>query len=1320
MKTHTPLKSIRNLLVAIFSSLLLFFSIGSNLTNVKATGATSIDPVSTPFNKDNALVIAKNVDVSQVDVQVTGASPTITRMTGNKRPTNMTDSDATQIAFASPADMQNAVINVKYAKAVGTYGDKPIYAQLKIHDIQAQPQPPQYGPEYMSWEISDKLYNGIQSNGEQQYHMDLTFTDENGTPIDVGEGGFTTYLTLNSLNQATASATNGSFNHIITGNEFANYEKMGSLPYYKTNDSILKDYTSPWSGTPVIGGNRSAKTVKNNVDTDFGFADVLGQPTFTNASASFQVQGSTLKFVIGNSASQSEDNKLNGGDYGYLNSQWTAFSSATLWNPVPEQPTKDVMQNDTDDPSNQANFHSINRQTVDPNEKFEYTISEPVGQMNVTILNKYKTFEFSDKLPDEVDYLKNGYVTNDAGKKLPDDAGNFTFEDGILKYTFSDNYLANIMPYSGETYTVHMPVQVKANVKPNTVINNVGHVQIDKDKADTNKTENPVGSDPGTQIYKKIFVGKFDNVKDWDSLFKSAVKSSSSADDNDTAKTQNQAATKTLKKQLTRDSGDDNYDGSDALKDEQKLTAKDDTTDVHFAVQFKLSKYGDFSSLTLEDKLHDAFNYKSAKIIDSKGKDLTNDGKLDTGSSKHDVTWTANDAESLRGKTVYLYITVNLNKDYKYTSDLIDSQTGNYLIPNDANAIVGKDTYKSNQVHVVVPNPEGTLPATTKSVVDANGNDVNHKEVANGDTLYYHVDQKVGNLNEDMLKPYSSFGLSDKLDPNVKYVESSVVNKDTNKKIDDTNTTEYDQKTHTVSWTASKDFLSKMPLKGETYELVIKVKVDNSTALENALGGDNKEDPGTQVVIKNIGQSTINDKPQKTNEVENPLKPKDPVKPTKTVVDADGKDMNHKVVHNGDILTYKVDEKVGTLGKDLVSRYKSFLISDKLDNNLDYIKADLVDKANPEKEISDPSQITFDQTQNTVTWTASSDFLQNMKLQGETYELVIQAKVNVKDGGDSKDQIINTATVNIDDNPQLTNEVENPLNHKNPAPTKSVVDKDGKDINNAKVKPGDELYYHVDQKVGTLGKDLSQRYPDFSIKDQLDNRVIYKNAYVINKADGKKMSKPSELTFEPTSNTVLFTASKDFLDKMELKGETYELVIKTVVKGNSSDLKKDSSNSDQSADSTSNANDQETQSSDKLKELEPDLNSKSDSSFDTKSEVDTKTASDSDDSTANNDSSDTTTPAADNLDSSYNDSGENDIVNVATSTLGGEPLDTNEVRNPLEPDKNPATPDKDNPKDQDNPSDEMPEDAPSYKKMAQTGSISFWQQLLNQFFALFK
>ncbi|MBA1394997.1 isopeptide-forming domain-containing fimbrial protein, partial [Lactobacillus sp. XV13L] len=148
--------------------------------------------------------------------------------------------------------------------------------------------------------------------------------------------------------------------------------------------------------------------------------------------------------------------------------------------------------------------------------------------------------------------------------------------------------------------------------------------------------------------------------------------------------------------------------------------------------------------------------------------------------------------------------------------------------PNTASAIVDDKPFDSNEVHVIVPH-DGLAPAPIKSVVDANNYDINHKLVKDGDILYYHVDQKVGTLGTNLLKKYRSFELSDKLDINLKYQDSYVINKDTGKKVTDTNTTEYDPKTRTVTWNASKEFLdSGMKYDGEIYELIIKAEVDTT------------------------------------------------------------------------------------------------------------------------------------------------------------------------------------------------------------------------------------------------------------------------------------------------------------------------------------------------------------------------------------------------------------------------------------------------------------------------------------------------------------
>ncbi|NUF99217.1 hypothetical protein GYW21_10755, partial [Lactobacillus mellis] len=122
--------------------------------------STAIDPNDPRIKFVNKLIIDKDVETSQADIQTNGASVTTNRMTGNNRPYWGTDCDGTELVFNSPSEMEKAQIRVKYAKAVGTFGGAPIYANLLIHDIKAQPDPPIYveSNKLPRWKFSDKLY----------------------------------------------------------------------------------------------------------------------------------------------------------------------------------------------------------------------------------------------------------------------------------------------------------------------------------------------------------------------------------------------------------------------------------------------------------------------------------------------------------------------------------------------------------------------------------------------------------------------------------------------------------------------------------------------------------------------------------------------------------------------------------------------------------------------------------------------------------------------------------------------------------------------------------------------------------------------------------------------------------------------------------------------------------------------------------------------------------------------------------------------------------------------------------------------------------
>ena len=94
-----------------------------------------------------------------------------------------------------------------------------------------------------------------------------------------------------------------------------------------------------------------------------------------------------------------------------------------------------------------------------------------------------------------------------------------------------------------------------------------------------------------------------------------------------------------------------------------------------------------------------------------------------------------------------------------------------------------------------------------------------------GDTFTYEVDQKVNTLNEDTMVRYNFFSIVDSLPKEVDYV-SAILYDENGKEVTDGNIA-YEPTTHTVSWVANSDFLTTMPLKGETYTLKINVKLNS-------------------------------------------------------------------------------------------------------------------------------------------------------------------------------------------------------------------------------------------------------------------------------------------------------------------------------------------------------------------------------------------------------------------------------------------------------------------------------------------------------------
>ncbi|WP_265460268.1 isopeptide-forming domain-containing fimbrial protein [Enterococcus sp. HY326] len=507
-----------------------------------------------------------------------------------------------------------------------------------------------------------------------------------------------------------------------------------------------------------------------------------------------------------------------------------------------------------------------------------------------------------------------------------------------------------------------------------------------------------------------------------------------------------------------------------------------------------------YSKFMIEDQLDKNVTYFSSKLVDATGKTVDADGKYVYDESGHKLTYTASDKflteMPLEGETYRLLVTVKVN----------DSVADGVEINNKAMVTINNVSNSTNEVKNKVEIPK----APVKSIQDASGSDLNGKLILSGTSFNYKVTQQVTNGNQ-----FTSWKITDKLDANVTYNSSRLLD-ESGKAVDEGGSYAYDEKSHTVTYKASKEFLSSMKMAGQSYQLEI-----NVTA---------KKDIASGTVIENTATSTINDKDQVTNKVT--VTVENPKAPVKSIQDASGTDLNGKLILSGTSFNYKVTQQV-TNG----NQFTSWKITDKLDANVTYNSSRLLDESG--KAVDEGGSYAYDEKSHTVTYTASKEFLSSMKMAGQSYQLEIN--VTAKKDIASGTVIENTATSTINDKDQITNKVtvtvENPK-----APVKSIQDVAGTDLNGKLILSGTPFSYKLTQQV-TNGN----QFTSWKITDKLDANVTYNSSRLLDES-GKAVDEGGSYTYDEKSHTVTYTSSKEFLSNMKMAGQSYQLEINVTAK----------------------------------------------------------------------------------------------------------------------------------------------------------------------------
>ncbi|EAD9920867.1 isopeptide-forming domain-containing fimbrial protein [Listeria monocytogenes] len=252
-----------------------------------------------------------------------------------------------------------------------------------------------------------------------------------------------------------------------------------------------------------------------------------------------------------------------------------------------------------------------------------------------------------------------------------------------------------------------------------------------------------------------------------------------------------------------------------------------------------------------------------------------------------------------------------------------------------------------------------------------------------------------------------------------------------------------------------------------------------------------------------------------------------PLSPVKSITDDDEKEVTKNelnVPYLNQEFTYNVKQVVGTLGVDLLEKYKSMIFTDVLPKEVDFISAELVDQEG--KKVEEPGKIEYNEKTNTVTLETSQDFLQKVvKYNGENYSLSVHVKVNeyAKEGSSFK----NTASVSINDKSKGTNEVETTTPNLPHLSKKILVGDKEEERQDAKVN--DIVTFKI---ISDLGN--SKNLKSVVVKDSLENVFTFQKITV--KSNGKEITAEGDTKLE---NGVVSWTAKDPKSLVGQKIESY-------------------------------------------------------------------------------------------------------------------------------------------------------------------------------------
>ncbi|KXT86515.1 Cell surface protein [Streptococcus parasanguinis] len=401
-------------------------------------------------------------------------------------------------------------------------------------------------------------------------------------------------------------------------------------------------------------------------------------------------------------------------------------------------------------------------------------------------------------------------------------------------------------------------------------------------------------------------------------------------------------------------------------------------------------------------------------------------------------------------------------------------------------------TNKSNVDKEVESTPVHVTPPPVTKKINEN---LDHLDIPTGEQYKYNIKTK---LPTD-IKDYKKFVITDTLEN-----ELSVINEgETKPVIKGAAAAFFDVEVQGQTVTATmKNFATAADLAGQEVELEIPAKINDGV---------------TRVKIPNTAKISYTDKNDHSGEKETkPVTVTPPSEPT--VKKKINEKLDTAVIGAETDYTYNIKAK---LPNDITS-YKSFVITDTLDENLQGGEATIAGEAN--------KFFTVTVTGQTVTATMK-DFENAGDYAGKEVELVIKAKVKKESTAEAIENKAKITYTNKND--QQGEKETKPVTVTPPPITKKVNDQEHADLN----KFSESFTYTVDTKVPEVAD-------KFEVSDQLVNELTFDGDATI-EVDGQKAT---DLTVQTNGQTLTVTFDKDQVKKYA--GKAVHITFKAKIKDN--------------------------------------------------------------------------------------------------------------------------------------------------------------------------